>query len=128
MEPDRNRPVSRTVLQPRWADAHGVRYDAVGRASDEIAMDHYETREAHRVLRAPDRSATTSAAHEVADNSASAWALLIETATRPRAGAFDFDSAQVIGPEERIAPRRPTAADAEQSIATSVSPPSPTQN
>lgn len=65
MEPDRNRPVSKTVLELQWADAHGIRYDALGEASNEIAMDHYETREAHRVLRAPDRSATTSTAHDV---------------------------------------------------------------
>lgn len=72
------------------------RCDAGGKASDEIAMDHCEPRDVYRVLRAPDHSGTTSAAHEAAANRAFARALLIGTGRRGREIDFDVDPVRVI--------------------------------
>jgi hypothetical protein len=113
--------------EPRtqWADTQGVDYGDAGRASDEIATDSYETHDASQVLRAPDRSGDSSAAHEAAANSAIRWALLIEPATGGRDGKIDFDDEPVrgISPKERVVPRRPMPAGGKRSIATSVAGP-----
>lgn len=113
--------------EPRtqWADTQGVHYGDAGRASDEIATDSYETRDASQVLRAPDRSGNASAAHEAAANSVIRRALLIEPATGGRDGKIDFDVDPVrgINPKERVVPRRPVPAGGKRSSATPVAGP-----
>lgn len=120
MDPEPQTLVKGAGLWLQWADTHGLRYDAGGKASDEITMDHCEPRDVYRVLRAPDRSGTTSAAHEAAANRAFARALLIGTGRRGGEIDFDVDPVRVIDPEERIVPRHPMpgAGGESESIAT----------
>lgn len=115
MLPSPQRLVIGKEVPRRWADADGVSSAAVANAADETAMDYDETRDAIRVLRAPNRSGTTSAAHGAVADFASALALLVvASAGRQAEIDFDFDPAQVIDPEARIVPRHPMAACGER--------------
>ena len=97
--------VTRTEMWLKWADAHGVRYDDVGKSFDDVARDFYQASEACRELLTPEaRGDSLSATHQAAANTAYARALLTEAAIERRAGDLDLyvDPVQVREPEGRI--------------------------
>lgn len=107
MNHDAERLVTRTELWLQWADAHGVRYDDVGKSFDDVARDFYQTSEACRELLTPEaRGDSLSATHQAAANTAYARALLIEAAIKLRGGDLDLyvDPVQVRDPHGRIVP------------------------
>ena len=121
MTTEPHRPVTGALLRLQWTDTHGV----YGDASDEIATDYCETRDARRVLRAPARSGTNLLPTRRLRTSSSGGLF----SSRPRPGGwdgeidFDVDPVRVIDPTDRVVPRRPTPAGGERSIATPVAGP-----
>jgi len=72
-------PQHRVIVIEVWlAWAHGLGYGGAGKSSDQIAMDHSDIFHAHRILRAPDRSGTTSVGHEAGANSACTAAIELD--------------------------------------------------
>jgi len=107
MNHDPDRAVTRIELWLQWADAHGVRYDDVGKSFDDVARDFYQTGDAYRELLTPElRVDGLSATHQAAANTAYARALLIEAAIERRGGDLDLyvDPVQVRDPNGRIVP------------------------
>jgi len=51
---DVDRFVTRTELWLQWADAHGVRYDDVGKSFDDVGRDYHQTSDAYREVLAPE--------------------------------------------------------------------------
>jgi len=112
MNHDAHRLVTRTGLWLQWADAHGVRYDDVGKSFDDVARDYYQTSDAYRELLTPAlRGDGPSATHQAAANTAYARALLIESAIEGRGGGLDLYVEPVRDPNARIVPpqQRPEA-------------------
>ena len=123
MNHDADRLVTRTELWLQWADAHGVRYDDVGKSFDDVARDYYQTSDAYRELLIPElRGDGLSATHQAAANTAYARALLIEAAIERRCGDLDLyvDPVQVRDPNGRIVPTQqcPEVMGEWESIAT----------
>lgn len=123
MNDDAARLVTRAQLWLRWADAHGVRHDDVGKSFDDVARDFYQAGAAYRGLLTPEaRGDGLSATHQAAANTAYARALLIEAVIDRRGGDLDLygDPVQVRHPHGRIVPpqQSPEVMGEWESIAT----------
>ena len=107
MNLDPDRLVTRIEWWLRRADAHGVRYDDVGKSFGDVARDFSQTGDPYRALLTPElRGDCLSTPHQAAANTAYARALVVEAAIERQGGDLDLyvDPDQVRDPNGRSGP------------------------